>query len=201
MDKDTKQATLAELGQQRDILEDRILNIVSQILDELELRLREFAETAGEKLFKSHPHISRQLTPDSLAQFKRELRQATEEQIAALIGTLADEDYWLLSTGVRGRESLQDNVKVWEIIQQFSQALTPVFKKYGYPAKTGTLMAPYPEVELKSIQQIPHSDQIKLLCVKYWFYLTKYTQISLEIKKQTKQANDQRLEALWKSVN
>lgn len=196
-----KDTNLKSLEQQREILEDRILNIASQILDELEIRLREFAEAVGEKLFKTHPQVSRQLTPETLAQFKRELRQATEAQIAVLIGTLADEDYWLLLSGIRGRENLRDNAKVWEEVQQFSHALTPVFKKFGYPARTGTLMAPYPEAELKDTQQLPRPEQIKLLCVKYWFYITKYAQLSVEIKKQTKQVNEQNLEELWKSVH
>jgi hypothetical protein len=184
--------------QRKEEAEDALLELISQILDELELRLLDFADQAGEKIFVGHPEISSHFDTHQVMTLKSDLREAAEAHLRTMIGALADEELWL-GDGTRkaGRDSLRQNTRVWTLIQAFADALVPVLKRYGYPHRTGTLMAPYKELELRDLDQLPKSEQLRMLVMKYWIQLTKYQQIHSDFSKVNQVANHKALNELW----
>jgi hypothetical protein len=133
-----------------------------------------------------------------VTQFKRDLQACAKETAARLIGQLADEDYWLQEIASRRpKESLRQNLKVWEAIQGFPRALVPIFKSYGYPARTGILNTPYHELELKDADQLPRSEHLRLLSMKYWIALGKFQQTHLESQRLQQAVAHQSLEQIW----
>lgn len=189
---------LAQTQERRADLEDQLLDLVSQILDELELRLIEFADSAAEKIFKAYPEISTQFDRQRTQLFKREMQETSRDAVARLIGQLADEDLWLQETpSRRPKESLRQNLKVWEAIQKFPLALVPVLKRYGYPARAGILDTPYRELELKDVEQLPRPEPLKFLSIKYWLTLGKFQQTLQESQRLQQAMAHQTLEQIW----
>ena len=137
----------------------------------------------------------------STYQYKQDIRQAADEAIAMIIGTLADEDLWLIvKKNFQGKDSLKPNEKVWEVIQLFSSHLNQVLQKYGYPPRKGLMELSYHETEILDISQFPKPDQLRLFCLKYWYYISKYSQVVLEIRKMRKQIEEQTLKDIWKAA-
>ncbi len=189
---------LAQLNERRTDLEDQLLELVSQILDELEPRLIEYCEQGAEKIFKAFPEVSSQFDKTRVLQFKRDVQACAKENTARLMGQLADEDYWVEETpSRRPKESLRQNTKVWEAIQTCLLTLVPVFKRYGYPTRTGVLGTPFREMELKEPEQLPRSEHLRLLSMKYWIALGKFQQTHQESLRLQRAVAHQTLEEIW----
>ncbi|PIQ28152.1 hypothetical protein COW36_05060 [bacterium (Candidatus Blackallbacteria) CG17_big_fil_post_rev_8_21_14_2_50_48_46] len=189
---------LAQLNERRADQEEQMLELVSQILDELELRLIDFSEQAAEKIFKAYPDISGQFDRHRVKQFKREMQETSRDAIGRLIGFLADEDLWLKETpSRRPKESLRQNLKVWEAIQSFPRAMIPILKRYGYPARSSVLEFPYRELELKEVDQLPKPEALKLLTLKYWIALGKFQQTVMDSQRLQQTVAHQSLEEIW----
>lgn len=196
-----QKALIKQLKDKREALEDLLLDIASQILDELEDKLMAFAESAGEKVFKAHPKISNQFDSLTVKHFKDSIREAASTGIEDIIGDLANEKLWFnFKENIRGKDSLKDNPKIWPLIEKFGEYLTPILKEYKYPFRTATLNLPYKETEIRDISQFPRHDQLRLLCLKYWLNMSKFIQLSGEIKRRERQVENKTLDKIWKST-
>jgi hypothetical protein len=191
---------LAQAQERRLDLELQLFDLVSRILDELEGCLLEFAAQAAEKIFKSYPDISAQFDRQRVTSFRREMQAVAREAVDRLIGFLADEALWIQETpSRRPKESLRQNLKVWEAIQNTPLALVPVLKRYGYPARSSVLLVPYRELELKEVEDLPHSESLKLLSIQYWLTLGKFQQTLLDSQRLQQSLAHQSLDDIWNS--
>ena len=191
---------LAQAQERRLDLELQIFDLVSRILDELEGRLLEFAAQVAEKIFKAHPEISAQFDRQRVVTFRREMQQAAREAVDRLMGFLADEALWIQETPTRRpKESLRQNLKVWEAIQNTPLALAPVLKRYGYPARSSVLLVPYRELELKEVEDLPNPEPLRLLSIQYWLTLGKFQQTLIDSQRLQQSLAHQSLDDIWNS--
>ncbi|HEY9840307.1 MAG: hypothetical protein ACAI44_36370 [Candidatus Sericytochromatia bacterium] len=170
---------------------------VSQILDELEAGLPQFAAQAAELVYKAHPEVSTHFDRRQVKALQREVRQAAETQTAQIIGTLADEELWVLDGVKKVRETLHQNPKAWKVIQQLSPALDQVLEKYGYPPRPGRNGAGFPQTELNSSDQLPNADKLKILAIKYWTTLMRLQQQRIDQLKQAQAEHHKKLDEMW----
>ncbi|PKL76006.1 MAG: hypothetical protein CVV27_12465 [Candidatus Melainabacteria bacterium HGW-Melainabacteria-1] len=177
--------------------ESALFELVSQILEELESGLPAFASAAAEAVYKAHPEVSTHFDLRQVKALQRDVRQVAEDQTARIIGTLADEELWLLDTARKVRETLHQNLKVWKVIQQLSPTLDAVLEKYGYPPRMGRSGAGFAQTELTSSEQLPNADRIRLLAIKYWTSLMRMQQQRIDQLKQTQAAHHKKLDEMW----
>lgn len=174
-----------------------LFDVISQILDELELGLPAFATLVAEQVFKSYPEISTHFDKRQVKALQREVVAAAEAETAKIIGNLADEELWMLENTRKVRETLHQNPKVWKIIQQLSPAIDTVFEKYGYPPRPGRAGAGFAQSELTSSEQLPNAERIKILAIKYWTLLMRMQQHKVDQIKQAQAAHHRKLDEMW----
>jgi len=199
------QIDLDKLQQRYNEEREEIFKIASQILAELEVKLLDFANMAAEQVFKSNKDVSKKFDQTIMFNFKKDIRRVAQDKIDSIIKELGDENIWLAVTyNHSDRDSLTHNTKVWTIIKNFGESLWDVFKKYGYapmpPNPTQPDMPPYKETVLEDITKFNKPDQLRLLCIKYWFHVSEYCKFGNMIKKYIKKEEDQSLEEIWKSI-
>lgn len=170
---------------------------ISQILDELEAGLPQFATQAAEQVYKSHPEISTHFDRRQVKALQREILEAAEAQTARIIGTLADEELWLLDNTRKVRETLHQNPKVWKVVQQLSPVLDGILEKYGYPPRPGRDKTGFPQTELSTSEQLPNHDRIKILAIKYWTLLMRLQQVRVDQLKQAQAEHQKKLDEMW----
>lgn len=194
---------LDKLQQRYNEEREEILNIASRILAELEVKLLDFANTAAEQVFKKHKDISKKFDQTIMFNFKKDIRRVAQEKIDSIIIDLGDENLWLsVYDNHSGRASLTYNPKIWDIINNFGQGLWDVFKKYGYPPLDPIKpnMPLYKEAVLEDITQFNKHEQLRLLCIKYWFHVSEYFKCENQIKKYIKKEEAESLDEIWKSI-
>lgn len=177
--------------------EAQLFDIVSQLLDELESGLPAFASLAAEQVYKAHPEISTHFDRRQVKALQRDVRAEAMAQTSRIIGTLADEDLWLMDGVRKVRETIHQNAKVWKVVQQLSPSIDAVLEKYGYPPRPGRSGAGFPQSELASSEQLPNADRIKILAIKYWTQLMRLQQHRVDQLKQTQAAHHKKLDEMW----
>lgn len=170
---------------------------ISQILDELEKLLPLFAEQAAEKVYKAYPDISTLFEKRQVKALQQDVQRVAFEQTQRIVGSLANEELWLMDNVRKVREHLHYNPKVWKVIQQLSPALDQVLEKYGYPPQTGPNGPRFIQTELSSAEQLPQSEHLKILTIKYWSSLMRYRQARIDQLKQSQAAHHRKLDEMW----
>jgi len=177
--------------------EQVIFDLVSQIFDELESVLPLFAAQAAEQVFKSFPEISTHFEKQQVKALQQDIRQLAEQESKKIIAQLAHEELWFMSQVRKVRESLHHNPQVWKQIQQLSPALDSLLEKYGYVPQQGPQGAYFPQTQLLHADQLPQSERLKVLTIKYWSSLIRQRQQQVDQIKQAQAVHHRKLDEMW----
>lgn len=185
------------MNEQLNEAEAQLFDGISQMLDELEYGLPLFATAAAEQVYKQHPEISTHFDRRQVKALQRDIFDAAEAQTARIIGTLADEELWLIDNTRKVRETLHQNPKVWKVVQQLTPALDAILQKYGYPPRQLRERSGFSQTELVSSDQLPNHDRLKILAIKYWTQLMRMQQQRVDQLRQAQAEHQKRLDEMW----
>lgn len=176
--------------------EQQLFEMISQILDELEVGLPAFAAVASEQVYKAYPEISRHFDRRQVKALQKDVQIEAKAQTAKIIGVLADEDLWKVEAR-KVRETLHQNTRVWQQVQQISAGLDTIMEKYGYPPKPSRSGVAFVQNELTSSEQLPNHDKLKILAIKYWTLLMRLNQQRVDQVKQDQAEHHRKLDEMW----